>query len=119
MDWRPSDGSRKTSKDATAEPWQVLMQHQRRPRDQLKAPLAPKTSFTSLSEVGGGGRREEQIYATESVLDLEPRDASSMITFPLATFTDMVKSLDLSESQFPHLESGHNNSHCDSVFCET
>lgn len=43
------NGSRGTSKDAMAESWQVLIQYRWRPRDQLKALLAPKASFTSLS----------------------------------------------------------------------
>lgn len=38
--------------DVTTESWQVLKQHQLRPRDQLRALLPPKTNFTSLGEVG-------------------------------------------------------------------
>lgn len=52
MDWRPSDGSRRISKDVTAESWQMRKQHQLSLRDQLRALLPPKTNFTSLGEVG-------------------------------------------------------------------
>lgn len=49
-------------------------QHQPRPRVELKAHLAPRTSFTSLGVgVGAGEEKGEQLRATESALDLEPR----------------------------------------------
>lgn len=44
-----------TSKNAIAESWQVLMEHQWSLRDQLKVVLAPRISFASLGGGGGGG----------------------------------------------------------------